>query len=265
MTTRTGNQELSSSGTNGRNTGHKLRVVTTSWDDGDPCDIKIADFLASRELAGTFYVPITGYHGGNTLAPANLRALSSQGFEIGAHSLSHKCLTSLSAAELVRDVTTCKEMLEQRIDREVSMFCYPKGRYDRNIVREVKRAGYKGARTTRMLSLDTDFLAFEMPTTVQAYPHPRMSYVKNLGRALNVPGLVTYFSGLQHCRGWVELGKECFDQVLERGGVWHLYGHSWEIEQLGLWGELGEMLDHVANRNEVTYVTNGQLLSLMRE
>src|SRR5437667_11752832 len=105
--------ELSLNGPSGNNAGHKLRVVTTSWDDGDPSDIKIADLLRSRGLAGTFYVPITGYHGRKTLASADLQALSSQGFEIGAHSLSHKCLTSLSGEDLVRDVTTCKGMLEQ--------------------------------------------------------------------------------------------------------------------------------------------------------
>lgn len=250
---------------NGNHSLNKLRVVTTSWDDGDPSDIKIAELLGSRGLAGTFYVPITGYQGRKTLASADLRLLSSQGFEIGAHSLSHRSLTTLKGEELVRDVSTCKGMLEQIIDREVPMFCYPRGRYDRNIIKQVRLANYKGARTTRMLSLKPDFSAFEMPTTVQAYPHPRMAYVRNLGRARNIPGLVNYLSGLQHFRSWVELGKEFFDQVLEYGGIWHLYGHSWEIEQLALWGELREMLDHVANRMDVAYLTNGQLLSLVNE
>jgi peptidoglycan/xylan/chitin deacetylase (PgdA/CDA1 family) len=239
--------------------------VTTSWDDGDPSDMKIADLLRSRGLAGTFYVPITGYQGRKTLAPDDLRTLSSWGFEIGAHSLSHKSLTDLSGEELVRDVTMCKETLEQTISQEVPMFCYPRGRYNRNIIEQLRRAGYKGARTTRMLSLKTDFVAFEMPTTIQAYPHPRMAYVRNLGRARNIPGLVDYLSELQHFRSWVELGKELFNQVLKQGGVWHLYGHSWEIEQLGVWNELREMLDYIANRKDVTYVTNGQLLSLVNE
>lgn len=250
--------------TDGDYAGHRLRVVTTSWDDGDPSDIKIGDLLRSRGLAGTFYVPITGYQGRKILAPADLRAFSSQGFEIGAHSLSHKILTSLSREELVRDVAKCKEMLEEIVDREVPMFCYPKGRYDRNIIKELKQAGYKGARTTRMLSLDTDFVAFEMRTTLQAYPHQKMAYVRNLGRARNIPGLVGYLSELRHFRSWVELGKQLFDQMLKRGGIWHLYGHSWEIEQLGIWDDLQEMLDYVNNHAGVIYATNGQLLRLLK-
>ena len=67
-----------------------MRVVTTSWDDGDPNDIKIADLLRSRKLPGTFYVPITGYQGRKTLCTEDLRTLCSEGFEIGGHSVSHK-------------------------------------------------------------------------------------------------------------------------------------------------------------------------------
>jgi hypothetical protein len=68
---------------------------------------------------------------------------------------------------------------------------------------------------------------------------------------------------LRQFKDWVELGKQLFRQVLEQGGVWHLYGHSWEIEELGIWGDLREMLDYVSNRQGVSYVTNGQLLSLL--
>jgi hypothetical protein len=55
------------------------------------------------------------------------------------------------------------------------------------------------------------------------------------------------------------LGKQLFDEVLEDGGIWHLYGHSWEIEELGIWDDLLEMLDYVSHHSNVTYLTNGQL------
>ena len=54
-----------------------------------------------------------------------------------------------------------------------------------------------------------------------------------------------------------------FDVVLERGGFWHLYGHSWEIEELQLWGQLEEMLDYVAHRSVVRYTTNSGLLQIL--
>ena len=55
-----------------------------------------------------------------------------------------------------------------------------------------------------------------------------------------------------------------FDRVLRQGGIWHLYGHPWEIEKLGLWPQLSQMLEYVSNRSEVLYASNGQLLDLIK-
>src|SRR5271167_749746 len=66
------------------------RIVTTSWDDGDRADLRLAEMLRSRAIRGTFYVPNTPYAGRPALSHADLRALSAEGFEIGAHSVSHK-------------------------------------------------------------------------------------------------------------------------------------------------------------------------------
>jgi hypothetical protein len=206
---------------------------------------------------------MTGYQGRRTLTTADIHVLSNQGFEIGAHTVSHKNLPSLTARQLTHEVGVCKHMLEQIIGRSVVMFCYPNGRYDGEVIRHVRHAGYKGARTVRMLSMSADFSPFEMPTTVQAYPHSNSAYIRNLARAHNAPGLLRFMTTLRGFKCWVELGKQLFREVLEHGGIWHLYGHSWEIEELGIWDDLGEMLDHVSNRKGVTYVTNGRLLSLL--
>jgi peptidoglycan-N-acetylglucosamine deacetylase len=162
---------------------------------------------------------------------------------------------------LACEVRDCKQILEQALGARVLMFCYPNGRFDSNVVQQVCDAGYKGARTTRMLSLGTKFLPFEMPTTLQAYPHTTTSYLRNLGRARNIPGLWTYAMRLRKSANWVALGKELFDQVLNRGGIWHLYGHSWEIDELAIWRQLKELLDYVSKRKNVVYLTNSQLLS----
>ncbi len=242
---------------------HNLKIVTTSWDDGDPDDVRIANLLRSRGVTGTFYVPINALSGRQRLGDYDLRSINSEGFEIGAHTVSHNMLPRLTPRELTYEVQTCKQMLEQKLGRQVLMFCYPNGRYNVEALRCVKKAGYVGARTTRMLSLRTQFPPFEMSTTVQAYPHSRLTYLKNQGRAKSVSGLVKYLTELRRFEKWVDLGKWLFDEVLEHGGIWHMYGHSWEIDELGIWDDLSEMLDYVAHRKGVTYATNGQLLSFM--
>ena len=239
------------------------RIVTTSWDDGDLADLKVAELLRSRGIGGTFYVPITPYRE-RPLERAELRALSSQGFEIGAHGFSHKLLWRLPAKELAGEVAPCKPILEDIVGTPVRMFCYPCGRYDSNVVGALKEAGYCGARTVRMLATRPDFDPFEMPTTVQIFPHPRSDYLRNVARARKLEGLQVYLTQRARLGNWLELGKRLFDDVLKNGGIWHLYGHSWEVDALDLWDDLGAILDHVCCRDGVTYLPNGEVLEFLQ-
>ena len=233
-------------------------IVTTSWDDGDPADLKLAEMLQARGVRGTFYVPIK--YRQPALGHSELRALASEGFEIGAHGHSHKHLCGLPPQELTEEVGPCKRILEDLLGKEVQMFCYPRGRYDANTVRALKNFGYKGARTVRMLATGTTFAPFEMPTTLQVFPHTPFTYLKNGAKARSFESLRSCLLQSPRLGSWLELGKRLFDAVLENGGIWHLYGHSWEIERLGLWDTLSELLDHVGRRDGVNYVPNGALL-----
>src|SRR5271169_1664147 len=102
------------------------RIVTTSWDDGDHTDLKLAEILRTKGVRGTFYVPIN--YRERPLDHCQLRDLASESFEIGAHGFSHKLLRRLPPTELVQEVGPCKPILEDIIGREVRMFCYPRGR-----------------------------------------------------------------------------------------------------------------------------------------
>lgn len=238
-------------------------IVATSWDDGSLQDLRIAELLQDAGLAATFYVPIFGSAGRHTLQPVDLRNLTSQGFEIGAHTMTHAVLSDLRGQRLWVEVSECKQVLEQILGREVAMFCYPRGRYNQEVLETVRKVGYYGARTTRMLCYQVPFNTFEMPTTLQAYPHDSLTYYKNLSKRRDLPGLYKYVLELSHLKSWVELGKKLFDQVLQEGGVWHLYGHSWEIDELGIWDDLKEMVNYVRQRPGVIYASNRQALQLL--
>lgn len=235
------------------------RIVTTSWDDGDQADLKLAELLQSRGIRGTFYVPI-GPYGAQPMARSELKGLSSEDFEIGAHGVSHKLLWGLPPEELNKEIDPCKPILEDILGTEVLMFCYPCGRYDSNVVQALKEAGYRGARTVRMLATGLAFDPFEIPTSVQAFPHSRLTYLKNVARSRKLEGLKVCVAGLGN---WLELGKRLFDSVLQNGGIWHLYGHSWEIQKLELWGALAEILDYVGQQKDVVYLRNRELLQFL--
>jgi peptidoglycan/xylan/chitin deacetylase (PgdA/CDA1 family) len=237
---------------------NKPKIVTTSWDDGDCADLKVAEILRSRGSRGTFYIPIN--YRERPLSHSELRALALEGFEIGAHGFSQKPLWGLQPKELAQEVGPCKQILEDILGKEVELFCYPRGRYDANAIHALQEAGYKGARTVRMLATRPVTDPFQLPTTLQVFPHPRLDYLKNVARAQSLESLQSGMVNILRLGNWVELGKSLFDKVMEDGGIWHLFGHSWEIEKLGLWDDLREMLDYVSRREGVSYVPNCALL-----
>jgi hypothetical protein len=67
---------------------------------------------------------------------------------------------------------------------------------------------------------------------------------------------------LPRARHWVELAMHLFDLVVNSGGVWHLFGHSWEINDFNLWEELPVVLDYVSNRPGVLYLPNSGVVRL---
>lgn len=240
-------------------------IVTTSWDDGHPCDLRLADMLAKSGLPATFYVPVFGEDGKPVLGSVALRSFRRQGFEIGAHTVTHQVLPQLDSAGLSWEICGSKQLMEEQLGEEVRMFCYPRGRYNGKVIGSVQDSGFLGARTTRMFSQSLRFGRFEMPTSLQAFPHAPLDYLKNLGKRRNLPGLARYFSKYVRCMSWVEMGKAMFDDALREGGIWHLYGHSWELEEFGLWDQLQELFSYVANRPGVVYATNSKALERAAE
>ena len=79
-----------------------VRIVTTSWDDGDPADLRVAELLAARKLPGTFYIPVKGHHHSTRMNAAEMLELDGQGFEIGAHGVSHPNLPGCNPQQLDR-------------------------------------------------------------------------------------------------------------------------------------------------------------------
>jgi len=234
-------------------------IVTTSWDDGDALDLKLADVLSEFGIAGTFYVSPRNRER-PVMDGGELRRLG-EGFEIGAHSLTHPDLRTLSGPDLMAELTDGRRILEDTLSRPVHMFCYPKGRYTARVHRAAAECGFIGARTTRMFRFDLPADPFLMPATIAVRDFPWTAWVPHCIRTLS-------WAGLEHVvlksRGkpWRELATGLFEHVLQRGGVWHLWGHSWEIEARGMWDDLRAVLDAVSGRDEVAYLTNGQVARL---
>lgn len=234
--------------------------VTTSWDDGDVLDKRVADMLDRYGLKGTFYIPLEYW--GTRLTEVEMRELSKR-HEIGAHTLRHVELDKVDLAVAKDEIVGSKAWIETITGKECEMFCYPKGLYTDSVAKEVQTAGFKGGRTVKQFSLEVG-VPYEMETTIHVYPMP-FRYGAGVRRLLGpiknrYGGYRSLGAHIWDMRSFESAAKASFDTALERGGVFHVWGHSWEVEKHGLWGQMEKLFAHMSNRAECEYLTNRELL-----
>src|SRR4030042_185491 len=116
----------------------KRLIVTTSWDDGTITDIRLAGLLEKYGIRGTFYIAESWPP--NPLSKKDIIALDIR-FEIGAHSMTQPDLTKISQAEARREIEDSKTYLEDLLGHKVSMFCYPRGKYNEYVKRMTRDCG----------------------------------------------------------------------------------------------------------------------------
>ena len=137
------------------------RPVVLTFDDGFANVLDYAaPVLADLKFSATIYV-VSGLCGKTNdwpeqaadiprmplLSWSSLADLSTGGFEMGAHSVTHRQLTRLARPEVEREVLDSKAMIEQRLGRAVKTFAYPFGLVSPDAY-AAARAGYRAAMGT---------------------------------------------------------------------------------------------------------------------
>ena len=222
--------------------------LITSWDDGDVLDLKLAKLLAQYGFKGTFY--LTRDYKGNRLTDKEIRSLAEQ-HEVGAHTLTHRDLRPLSLVEKKQEILGSKEWLEGIVGKTISTFCYPYGFYDEETVRVVRESGFSQARTT---SVGKGGDVLEMAVSLQVYPFPfRKKDAKTynwqdifkpfLERAHDLHRLGVPYSAMT---SWGKMARAGLISAMKEDREFHLWGHSWEIERYGMWGELEDFLKYAS-------------------
>ena len=231
--------------------------VTTSWDDGHLLDLRIAELLDRYRLQGTFYIAPRSIEIAppRRLPPGEICQLASQ-FEVGGHTLTHRRLPSLALAEADAEIRHGKEELEWILGRRLNAFAYPGGEYDERHLSLVGDAGFDVGRTVRRFCTTPPRDLLQVDTTVHAYRHWKDASAISRSSRLR-PAVAA-----AHLWNWDSLAIDLFDQALAGGGVFHLWGHSWEIDARGDWSRLERVLDHIGGRPDVSYITNGALAAV---
>ncbi len=242
--------------------------VTTSWDDGHVLDLKVAELLEKYKLRGTFYISRNHPQKKSNLADSEIAAFSKRQ-EIGAHTINHPDLLKIPLAEAEQEIRESKKWLENILNAKIEMFCYPFGSYNEKITELVRQAGFKGARTTREFSIGAPDNFYEMDATLHVYPFPfRKTDAGHYywGRLLqpylqNREGIRKLHIPLFRLRNWESLSRAIFDIAIKNGTIFHLLGHSWEVEKYQMWRELENFFAYISGRENCLYLTNGEIMN----
>lgn len=233
-------------------------IVTTSWDDGHPLDLKLAELLKKYDVPATFYVPIDNVER-ECMNPRQISEVA-RSFDIGGHSYHHVDLTGISPKEAETEIREAKDRLEEIIGKNVVCFCYPGGSFNGRIMDIAEKAGFIGARTTKSI---TRYIKnpFKMSTTINAVNWWFAPYIKHAMASQDVRLFVFLLRNNLFFEGWDRIAIETLDFVIDNGGVWHLWGHSWEINNHNDWGRLEGVLRRISMLpKEVIRMNNSQLM-----
>lgn len=226
------------------------QIVTTSWDDGSIFDLKVAELLSKYGVKGTFYIPKSLF--AHPLESHDILAVD-KSFEIGAHTLNHVDLTNVSLPEARKEIEGSKAYLEDLLGHNVPMFCYPSGKFNRDIKRIVRDSGFIAARTTKHGGFELPSDPYEWQITLYAsLGSPYSTLLAWLKRRIAIKGLLD----------WETQAKLLFDKFLKVGGIYHIWGHSLGFEINLQWDKLERVLAYISNREGVRYVTNGEIFAL---
>ena len=236
-------------------------AITTSWDDGHPLDLRIAEMLQEHGLSGTFYVPKRWQR--PTMDDAQLRELSDGGFELGGHTIDHVVLTQTADDEAATQIRDSQTWLSSVTGQTCQMFCPPTGRFNPSHRAMIAEAGFTGFRTVELWSIDPPRPSFdglvEMPTSLQAQPHGKLPILRNIVKRRSTGNFIR-FARMGQTGDWLDQLERLANAVASDGGVLHLWGHSWEVEEFNQWNRLSEAFAMLGSMtDQMPAMTNGEL------
>jgi peptidoglycan/xylan/chitin deacetylase (PgdA/CDA1 family) len=102
-------------------------------------NIPVAMFAISTRLGRS----VDGIEFDRLVTPEELRAIDPRIVTIGSHTATHAVMTSLSASEAGRELRESRAQLAAILGHDVTMFCFPYGAYNDDLIPLCREAGYQ--------------------------------------------------------------------------------------------------------------------------
>ena len=227
----------------------KKKAVTFSYDDGVTQDIRLIELLNKYGLKATFNLNSDMLGRPGVLIRDNQRVAQYrihakdvksvyEGHEVAAHTLTHPKLIGREEAEIVRQVEQDRIQLSELVGYDVVGMAYPGGGINNDdrvagIIRE--KTGIRYARTT---------------TCTERFALPSRLYRLD----------PTAFHLMEH-EALMSLGEAFVNSRADVPQIFYVWGHSYELD-IGSdgWARLEEFFKLIANRDDIFYGTNAEIL-----
>ena len=132
----------------------KRKSVAITFDDGYSDNyLNAYPYFKKYGIPATIFVT-TGYVGKEmsldnknlpTLSWSEIKIMSKNKIEIGAHTISHLKLTEIELDDVRKEIIDSKKEIEKKIGKEARFFAYPFNAYNQSILKLIKQTGLKSA------------------------------------------------------------------------------------------------------------------------
>jgi peptidoglycan/xylan/chitin deacetylase (PgdA/CDA1 family) len=144
--------------------GPNDKFASLTFDDGFEDNLTLGlPALKSLQVVATVFVTTpqalqgakSNFSGLPMLTKDGIGALAKAGWEIGAHSCTHRRLSELSPEEQLEEMSASKRYLEDILGQKVTSLAYPYGVYTAKTMELAEKAGFEFAFTTSRSGANT--------------------------------------------------------------------------------------------------------------
>ena len=207
--------------------------------------LKIIKLHEKYGIPGMFFVPNRNSEGRAVLTPQDIQTARSDLIFFGGHTKDHVYLTNIKPDLVENEIVDNKKYLEDILGEEITHFCLPGGKYNRDILEKAFKH-FRTVRTADTMNFRNKELLIK--PTIHFYPRTYKSRVGNCTRnhALKEGAILLlhpHWNLNQMCKSLIEMDRSDNKTII-------IWGHSWEIDELYLWADLEMLFMYISREHK---------------